>query len=78
MKPLQPSGAHASLFAEMEIVARTEYQRMKFWLDWRALLGIVLVLIALARCCYSVAKDPNAWREMDDPSCLPEHRCGAL
>jgi hypothetical protein len=52
---------------------------MKASLDWRALLGIVVVLIALARCCYSVAKDPNAWREfVHDPSCLPEHRCDAL
>jgi hypothetical protein len=32
-----------------------------------------------ARCSYSGAKDPNAWREIvHDPSCLLEHRCGGL
>jgi hypothetical protein len=54
-------------------------RRMKIWVDWRALLGTIFVLFALARCCYSVVTDANAWREvMHDPSCLPEHRCDAL
>jgi hypothetical protein len=52
---------------------------MKTWVDWRALLGSVFILFALATCCYSVVKDANAWRDvMHDPSCLPEHRCDAL
>jgi hypothetical protein len=52
---------------------------MKMRVGWRALLGSVFFLFALATCGYSVVKDANAWREvMHDPSCLPEHRCDAL
>jgi hypothetical protein len=56
-----------------------EASRMTLQDGRRALLQGVFVFFALAACCYLVVNDPPAWREIvNDPSCLPEHRCDAL